>query len=128
LEQLAKIDSTVLAKYGSLRAGIKKLVFCIAHEADGLAEVDDEGEAEGLGLALGVDDGLELGLGELLGVDEGDPLGDELGERLGLDDGERLELGLELISGSSALGRIASVTSSIWVTNLPDDVSRITAS
>lgn len=92
----------------------------INHEAEGDADSDDEGLAD-------VDE---------LGLDEGDALPDELGEAddepLALDDGdaeldgdadnellvdsdadgERLADGLELVSGSSALGRILRETSS----------------
>lgn len=75
-------------------------VFGITYEALGDADVDE------LGLALGLDetdvDGLadvELDT-ELLG----------LAERL--EDGDRDALGLALVSGSSALARMNSVTSS----------------
>lgn len=53
------------------------------------------------------------GDGELLDDDDGLELADDEGDALGLDDGEREALGLELVSGSSAFGRMFSVTSSI---------------
>lgn len=103
-------------------------VLGINHEALGDADLDDEGDDDGLGLELGVDEGLALGLSELLDDDDGLELLEDEGLAERLDDGERLALGLELVSGSSAFGRIFRVTSSICVTYLPETVSRITQS
>lgn len=89
------------------------------YEADGLAEVDALGEALGVELGdadpelLGLADNEPDGDGELLDDEDGLELLDDEGDALGLADGERLALGLELVSGSSALGRIFRVTSSI---------------
>lgn len=107
---------------------------CIDHEAEGDADTDE------LGLALGVDDGeadpeldglldTELeGDCELLGLALTELLGEADGLRDGEDDGDRLALGLELVSGSSAFGRILRETSSSWVTNLEVATSRSTQS
>lgn len=147
---LAKTSWIVFVRYGSLRAGMMIAVFGILYEALGDADVDELGEAlplddgladsllDGLADELGDDDKLLLGdgleLGEPLGDADGeglaldDELGLLLGDADGDDDGLREALGLELVSGSSAFGRILRATSSSCVTNLPVASSRITQS
>lgn len=91
-------------------------VLCIRYEAEGDAETDELGEA------------LPLELGDAEPLDDGLELGDAEGLALKLELGEREALGLALVSGSSALARTLRITSSCWVTNLPEAFSWTTMS